>query len=169
MSKDTADVITRIVGEDVLPVVKYLQDRKNVSEFKIAESIKLEVNATRNMLYRLHTHNLVTYVRKKDRLKGWYISYWTFNKSRVKDLQKHNDAEELSKLRERLEKEVRNQNSYFICPSLCMRLDFEEATNLDYKCPECGQLLKHQDNTKTISNLKDKLKEIENRKSKKNN
>jgi transcription initiation factor TFIIE subunit alpha len=164
ISKDTADVITRVVGDDVLPVVKYLQDRKNVSEFKIAESIKLEVNATRNMLYRLHTHNLVTYVRKKDRQKGWYISYWTFNKRRIKDLQKHNDAEDLTKLRERLDKEVQNQNSYFICPNLCMRLDFEEATNLDYKCPECGQLLKNQDNTKTISNLKDKLKELESRK-----
>jgi transcription initiation factor TFIIE subunit alpha len=166
MSKDTADVITHVVGDDVLPVVKYLQDRKNVSEFKIAESIKQEVNATRNMLYRLHTHNLVTYVRKKDRQKGWYISYWTFNKRRIKDLQRNNDAEELSKLRERLEKEEQNQNSYFICPSLCMRLDFEEATNLDYKCPECGQLLRHQDNTKTISNLKDKLKALESKKKK---
>jgi transcription initiation factor TFIIE subunit alpha len=164
MSKEISEIIGKVVGEDVLPVVTYLQNRKNISEFKIAESIKQEVNTTRNMLYRLHTHNLVTYTRKKDRQKGWYISYWTFNKSRIKDLRKNTNIEEVDKLKERLEKEELNQNSYFICPSFCMRLDFDEATNLDYKCPECGQLLKHQDNTKTISNIKDKLKELERRK-----
>jgi transcription initiation factor TFIIE subunit alpha len=164
MSKDTADIISRVVGEDVLPVVGYLQNRKNISEFKIAESIKKEVNTTRNMLYRLHTYNLVTYIRKKDRQKGWYISYWTFNKGRIKELKKNTNIEDIDKLKERLETEQQNQNSYFICPNLCQRLDFEEATELDYKCPDCGQLLRHQDNAKTITHLKDKLRQLEKQK-----
>ena len=162
-NKDLFEIITKVIGEDVVPLVKYLKDRKNVSEFKLADKLKIEVNATRNMLYRLHTLNLVTYNRKKDREKGWYISYWTFNKRRIKELMVGTKKEEISKLRDRLKNEVDNQNSYFICPSLCLRVDFEQATELDYKCPECGQLLKHQDNTKTIQHLKEKIKELEKR------
>jgi transcription initiation factor TFIIE subunit alpha len=157
------ELVKLVVGEDVVPLVVYLQDRKNISEFKIAETINMEVNATRNMLYRLHNLNLVTYTRKKDRVKGWYISYWTFNKRRVKDLMKDTKKEEISKLKERLEKEETNMNSYFMCPNLCTRLDFEQATDFEYKCPECGQLLKQQDNTKTIAHIKDKIKQLEKR------
>jgi transcription initiation factor TFIIE subunit alpha len=103
----------------------------------------------------------VTYNRKKDRQKGWYISYWTFNRKRVKDILASTKKEEIAKLSERLLKEEINQNSYFICPNLCMRLDFEQATDLDYKCPECGQLLRHLDNSKTIRHLREKIKELE--------
>jgi transcription initiation factor TFIIE subunit alpha len=160
-NSDMELIVTKVVGEDVLPLVKYLRDRRNVSEFKLADQLKLEVNATRNMLYRLHTHNLVTYNRKKDREKGWYISYWTFNKRRIRELMSGTKKEEISKLQDRLKNELENENSYFICPSLCLRVDVEQATELDYRCPECGQLLKHQDNAKTIQHLKEKLHELE--------
>jgi len=153
--------VAEIVGEDVVPLVKFLRNRKNISEFKIAEKINVEVNHTRNMLYRLHDHNLVTYTRKKDRLKGWYISYWTFNMKRLKQLIVLIQKQKLSHLKEKLQKEQSNQNYYFICPALCVRLEFDQATDFAFKCPECGALLAHQDNTKTIDNLKEKIKALE--------
>ncbi|OGM02864.1 hypothetical protein A3K72_03440 [Candidatus Woesearchaeota archaeon RBG_13_36_6] len=155
------EAIGQAVGDDVIPLVKYLKDRRNISEFKIAEKINEEVNRTRNMLYRLHGCNLVSYHRKKDRQKGWYISYWTFNKRRVKDLILTSKRSEIDKLRGRLEVEESNRNSYFICPNLCARLDFEGAIDFDYKCPECGALLKHQDNSKTIEHIRQRIKKLE--------
>ena len=155
------EAISLAVGEDVIPLIKYLKDRKNISEFKIAEKINEEVNRTRNMLYRLHGHNLVTYHRKKDRQKGWYISYWTFNRNRVKDIITLSKNKNIEKLKTRLDIEEQNINSYFICPNMCARLDFEKATDFDYKCPECGNLLKQQDNSKTIDHLKKRIKELE--------
>lgn len=154
------NTISHIVGDDVIPLVKYLKDRKNISEFKIAEKINQEVNQTRNMLYRLHGLNLVTYHRKKDRQKGWYISYWTFNKNRVKDLIVQTRKKEIEKLAGRLQNEEENINSYFICPNMCARLDFERATDFDFKCPECGLLLKQQDNSKTIEYIKKRIREL---------
>jgi transcription initiation factor TFIIE subunit alpha len=153
--------ITELVGEDVLPLVKFLRNRKNISEFKIAEKINVEVNQTRNMLYRLHDHNLVTYQRKKDRIKGWYISYWTFNPKRMKQLIGQLKKAKLVSLKEKLKKEEDNQNSYCICPNICVRLDFDQAADFEFKCPECGNLLVQQDNTKTIDNLKEKIKVLE--------
>jgi transcription initiation factor TFIIE subunit alpha len=153
--------VSELVGEDVIPLVKFLRNRKNISEFKIAEKINVEVNQTRNMLYRLHDHNLVTYHRKKDRVKGWYISYWTFNAKRLKQLVGLLKKQKLSQLKEKLQKEEQNQNSFFICPNICVRLDFDQAADFEFKCPECGSLLAQQDNTKTIDNLKEKIKVLE--------
>ena len=80
------DTVREVVGEDTIPIIKYLKDKKNISDFKIAEEVDKDIHEIRNILYRLYNHNLVSYYRKKDRQKGWYISYWTFNKKRIKEL-----------------------------------------------------------------------------------
>ena len=101
------DVVTELVGEDVLPLVKILKTKKNVSEFKLASSIRKEINLTRNMLYRLYDHNLVSFMRKKDKKKGWYIYYWTFDLKRVKYLVDDLKKKRLERLQERLGREPR--------------------------------------------------------------
>lgn len=68
-------VVGEVAGPDVIPLVKALKNKKNVSEFVIADEIDIEINATRNMLYRLYNANLVSFTRKKDKKKGWYIYY----------------------------------------------------------------------------------------------
>lgn len=155
------NAVATTVGEDVLPLVDYLKDRKNISEFKIAEKLGTEVNQTRNMLYRLHTHNLVSYHKKKDKQKGWYISYWSFNAKRIKDLMHFEKKKKIEQLKERLQKETQYKNSFYICPSMCSRFDFDKATEYDFKCPECGNVLNHQDNSRTIEQIQSKICQLE--------
>ena len=153
-------IIGELIGEKAIPVVKYLKDRKNVSEFVIAEKTKLDMQSTRNILYKLHNYNIATYVRKKDRKKGWYISYWTFHKKRVKEFIEKLKKERLAMLMDRLKKEEENRNAFFVCPKACTRLEFDQATEFNFRCPECGTLLYPQDNSKTIAYLKQKIKEL---------
>jgi len=153
--------VTEIVGEDALPLVEYLRNRKNISEFIIAEKTDTEIHRVRNILYRMQRLNLATYKRKKDSKKGYYISYWTFNPKRIKDLVIDLKKEKLVKLKERLSKEEANMNCFFICTNACVRLDFEQSTELGFRCPECGSLLMQQDNTRTIDYLKERIKEME--------
>ncbi|MBS1266049.1 MAG: Transcription factor E [Candidatus Woesearchaeota archaeon] len=160
-TKAIIETVTELVGQDVVPLVKYIKDKKNISEFKIAEKIDQEVNQTRNQLYRLHGHHLVTYHRKKDRQKGWYISYWTFNKKRVTHVIERIKQTKIEKLKQRLAKETKNHNSFYICPKFCVRLNFDIATDFEFRCPECGEMLKQQDNSKTIDHLKKQLKKLE--------
>lgn len=155
------DTVREVVGEDSIKVVEYLKDKKNISDFKIAEKTNTDIHEIRNILYRLFNNHLVTYYRKKDRQKGWYISYWTFNKSRIKDLIKQIHVNKLSKYRERLNEEEKNKGNFFLCPKACVRVGFEKATDFEFRCPECGSLLNQQDNTRTISFLKEKIKELE--------
>jgi transcription initiation factor TFIIE subunit alpha len=150
-------VISELVGEEVLPLVELLKTNKNISEFQISTKIKIPVDVTRNQLYRLYNHNLVTFIRKKDKIKGWYIYYWTLNIERIKYLVGDLKRKRLVRLKDRLERE--NENHFFSCGNLCIRVDFEQATNMGYHCPECGELLHQEDNLKKIEELK---KEIEN-------
>src|SRR3989344_3959385 len=104
-SKIIEGVVSEVAGEDVVPLVKVLKNKKNVSEFKLAENINREVNEIRNMLYRLYDANLVSFIRKKDKKKGWYIYYWTFNGKRVKDLVSDLKKKRLEALKQRLSRE----------------------------------------------------------------
>jgi transcription initiation factor TFIIE subunit alpha len=153
------DVVTEVAGEDVIPLVKALKNKKNVSEFKLAQQIKTEINLTRNMLYRLFDHNLVSFIRRKDKKKGWYIYYWTFNPKRVKGLTMNLRKRRLEKLKERLNRE--NSGQFYICQEKCIRLDFEQATNFEFKCPECGRLLNLDNNSDRIEQIKKEIKTLE--------
>ncbi len=158
-NKIIESVVSEVAGDDVLSLVKALKNKKNVSEFTLASAIKREINATRNMLYRLYENNLVSFIRKKDKKKGWYIYYWTFNPSRVKDLVKSLKKERLNKLKDRLERE--KQGNFFICPNTCIRLNFEQATEFEFKCPECGTLMSQEDNKEKIKEIEKEVKELE--------
>lgn len=158
-NKVIEEVVTEVAGEDVVPLVNNLKNKKNVSEFKLAENIKKEVNEIRNMLYRLYDSNLVSFIRRKDKKKGWYIYYWTFNLKRIKYLVSDLKRKRLQKLKERLDRETISH--FFICEKKCIRLDFEQATGFSFKCPECGSLMNQEDNKQKIKNIKDDIKTLE--------
>lgn len=159
--KRVEDIVREAIGEDVIRIVRFLKGKRDVSEFKMSSDLKMDIQEVRNILYRLHNNNLVLYKRRKDNKKGWYISYWTFNKSRVKELAQKINTAKLEKFRERLQVESNNLNSFFMCPKTCTRMDFHNATAYSFRCPECGSLMQQQDNTKTIIFLKEKIREIE--------
>ena len=63
-----------------------------------------------------------------------------------------------SKLRERLQFE---QNNYFFVCNNCedsnVKYNFEEAFELNFRCPDCGNPLEAQDNNAIIKFLKNKI------------
>lgn len=159
--KKMFDLVHQVVGESAVLVINYLFRKKDISEFQISKDLKAEVNAVRSILYKLNNYNLVTYIRRKDKEKGWYISYWTLNPKGFRELSLSLKKQRLNMLKERLKKEVNHTNSFFICRNGCIRLDFDKAMDYNFRCPECGELLIQQDNSKTIENLKERIKEIE--------
>ena len=67
--------------------------------------------------------------------------------------------EKTLKLRERLVREEGNQ--FYMCRNACVRMDFEKATEYDYHCPECHEIMHMQYNTKTIAFLRERLIALE--------
>jgi len=158
-SKEIDDLIINLIGEEIIPLVGQLKNKVNVSEFKLAENLNITVNQVRNMLYKMHQFNLVTFIRKKDKKKGWYIYYWTFNPKRIKFLMDELRKKKMEKLGDRLERE--KNNYFFNCKNRCMRVEFDQATDFQFKCPECGELLEQEDNLQKIKELEKELKELE--------
>ena len=154
------ETVEEVVGKDSLKLVEFLKDRDNISDFNIAESIKTDIHKVRNVLYRLHNHHLATYYRKKDLEKGWYVSYWKFNRKRISDLMKSVHFSKIEKFAQRLREEEANRGNMYLCPNACVRINFEKAADFGFKCPECGKLLNLQDSSKTIEFLQKKLKEL---------
>src|SRR3989338_1814084 len=149
-NKKLYETITEVAGDRAIHIVDFLKNKKNISEFVIADKTKLDMQTTRHVLYKLNNYNVASYIRKKDRKKGWYISYWTFNRRRVNELIDRLKREKLEKLKDQLKKEESNKDNFFICSKACARLDFDQATEFEFKCPECGSLLLQQENAKTI-------------------
>lgn len=160
-NKKLYETITEVAGESAVAIVDFLKNKKNISEFIIAEKTKLDMQTTRHILYKLNSSNVASYIRKKDRKKGWYISYWTFNRRRVKELINKIKREKVERLRDQLKREEDNKDNFFICSKACARLDFDQATEFEFKCPECGSLLIQQENAKTIDNIKRRISDIE--------
>jgi len=154
------NAVLQAVGKEALPIVEYLKERRNISDFKIAEKTGLRIQKARNLLYQLHANNIVKYVKRKDEAKGWYISYFSFDKKGTKLLIERQRKQNLEKYQDRLKVED-NGNLFFMCPNYCVRLNMDGSAEYNYHCPECGSLLNQQDNSKTVEFLKNKIHELE--------
>jgi len=155
---DLKEIVTQIADETAFKIVKFLLNKENISEFVIAESLKLTVNEVRNKLYKLQTHNLVSSTRKKDKEKGWYIYYWTFNQKTVYDLFYSFKKKKMDVLKRELEQE--DTTNFLICKNRCMRLTFEESLEHQFKCAHCGSLLQ-EETKKNMALVKKELLTIE--------
>ena len=161
LNDETAEVVRAAAGEDAVRLARIITRAKDISEFKIVQIARLDIQQVRNLLYKLHSTNLADYKRIKDNRKGIYVSYWTFNKAKVKELFSKLRQEKLQRFRERLDVETSNANGFFICPAACTRADFAMAEQQKFRCAECGQLLAQEDNTRTIDFLREKVREME--------
>ncbi|MBN2052565.1 hypothetical protein JW756_03605 [Candidatus Woesearchaeota archaeon] len=155
-------VVTELVGEEALPIIFYLRGKKQISEFIIAEELDMEIHLVRNLLYRLLEYNIVSFLRKKDRIKGWYICYWDFNEPMIPYLAEKIRLSKIAKLKDRLDREQKFK--FYMCRSACVRMPFEKSMEFNFKCPECGGLMHEQDNNRTREQILQQIAELEKKK-----
>ncbi len=156
--KKVEEIMLSILGEEGLPLIKELTGKQHVSEFELADKLKKDIKIVRKMLYLLYNHNLVSFIRKKDKIKGWYIYYWTLQPESIKFSYVKRKKELLAKLQQRLDEE--SKELFFTCPNRCVRLNFDQAMDFEFHCPECGELLSQENNAERIETLRKKVAEI---------
>ncbi len=158
-SKLKQELLNQSLGKELIAVINKLKGKEYTSEYTLSEKLNTDINTMRHLLYELSQVNLVTSIKKKDNVKGWYIYYWKFLDKNItyfliKRLKKQTEI-----YKERIEKE--KENTFFSCPNHCVRLTFDEALNYNFRCPECGEMLKEEENNELINKMKEQLKETE--------
>jgi transcription factor E len=146
------DLIEELAGENTGRIVEILFGKKDVNEFLIAKKMELTINQVRNILYKLSADNLVSFVRKKDKRKGWYIYYWTLNREKC-----------LAKLWDSLNRKIdrlngilhdRETKRFYICKSCDIEVTEEKALENGFSCEECADIYELQNNSKSIRETK---------------
>lgn len=154
------DVAALIAGERARGVVDLLFGKKNVNEFLISKKLKLTINQTRNMLYKLSDEGVVGFIRKKDNKKGgWYTYFWTFNIDRGLVKAKEKLIHDLGHLRTQMNS--KRTERFYHCPNCSLEFNEESALIQDYYCLECGGVLQSKDNVKEVQVLEKEIKKNE--------
>lgn len=157
--KKIEQILVAILGEGGLPLINELMLKDNTSEFDLATKTKKDIKVIRKLLYILYNHNLVSFTRKKDKIKGWYIYYWTL----VPDSVKFNYFKMKRDLLERLKQQVEDEKKelFFACTQRCLRMNFDHAMDFEFRCPECGELVNQDNGEEIIKGLHKQISELE--------
>ncbi len=156
--KKIEEILLDLLGPEGKPLVQQLYGKENVSEFELANKTKKDIKLIRRMLYTLYNHNVIGFIRKKDKQKGWYIYYWTILPENVKFAYFKKKKEQLLRFREQLEAE--KKELFYLCPGKCVRLNFDQAMEFEFHCPECGQLASQDSSEDKKEVLRKKIQEL---------
>ncbi|MFX1388793.1 MAG: transcription factor [Promethearchaeota archaeon] len=153
-----------ITDEDITENIKDRIGGKGI-DFEPEDSEILKLNTVRKTLYKLYSEKLAQFRRIRDKSTGWFIYYWWHEFDLLEEILHEKKKLIEGKLRDRLDFE---QNNYFFvcmnCEESNIKYNFEEAFELNFRCPECGGPLEAQDNQHIIEFLKEKIALIQNTK-----
>ncbi len=150
-----SDSFVEVAGKQAEPLIDILDPKKYMNEFLIAKKLDLPINHTRNILYKISEHGLVSSTRKKDKKKGWYTYSWKIEELKALEFLKGL----LHKRMEQINNQVRNRETreFYTCERCHVEFNEENALVHDFMCPECGSVLTLKDNTKLLKELKKNL------------
>lgn len=154
------EIVATIAGDKAAGIVEILYGKKNVNEFIIAKKLDLTINQTRNILYSLADEGLVNFIRKKDKKKGgWYTYFWTLNTGKGLLKYKENLDKEMETLRNLLQS--RKTKKFYSCKNCGVEFNEENSLLHNYACPECGEILTLKESGAEIQDVELKLAKLE--------
>lgn len=152
------DSVGIIVGKPAEEIIDLIYSNKHVNEFLLSKKLKLTINQTRNILYKLSDYGVVSSVRKKDKRKGWYTYFWRIEPTKALEFLRNS----LLKKAEQITYQIRSKETkdFYICERCNTELNEETALINSFTCNECGGLFSLKDNSKTIKELHKSLERL---------
>lgn len=151
-------IVADIAGKQAVEIVDLLVGKKDVNEFMIAKKLNLTINQTRNILYKLSDAGLVSFTRKKDKRKGWYIYFWTLNSLKSLVLLENNFLHEIREFENQLKS--RKTKRFYFCKTCNVEVGEESALLSDFTCQECGEVYSLAENERVIKELVNHISKI---------
>jgi transcription initiation factor TFIIE subunit alpha len=151
-------VVENAAGEAAVKIVDLIYGKKDVNEFLIAKKLGLTINQTRNLIYRLSHMGIINSIRKKDKRKGWYIYFWTFDILKSLEVLHLTLSTEIAAL----EYQLNNKQTlrFYKCPICGREANEEAALQTNFSCTECGEVYQLADSTHLIDEITKKLEKL---------
>jgi transcription factor E len=153
------DLVEELAGVDTGRIVEILFGKKDVNEFLIAKKMELTINQVRNILYKLSADGLVSFIRKKDKRKGWYIYYWTLKTEKCLVKLEGSLVAKIEGLNHVLGS--RETKRFYICKPCAIEVSEEKALEHGFSCEECAEVYELSDNSGPIREAKAKAARVE--------
>ncbi len=151
-----------ITDEDITENIKESIQGTEI-DFEPDDSEILKLNTVRKTLYKLYSEKLAQFRRIRDKSTGWFIYYWWHEFDLIEEILQEKKSLIEGKLRDRLQFE---QNNYFFicknCQESIIKYNFDEAFELNFRCPNCGSPLEAQDNQDIIIFLRNRIALVQN-------
>lgn len=153
------NLVEEMAGENTGRIVDILFGKRDVNEFLIAKKMELTINQVRNILYKLSADGLVSFVRKKDKRKGWYIYYWTLKTEKCMEKLELSLVKKIDDLISDLRS--RETKRFYVCKSCAIEVSEEKALDNGFSCEECAEVYELSDNSGPIRDTKAKITRTE--------
>ncbi|HEU16071.1 MAG TPA: transcription factor [Nitrososphaeria archaeon] len=153
-------VASLLGSEDFVKVARALLNNPESTDEEIASATGLKINRVRKVLYELQSRSLIYAIRVRDPKRDWYVYRWKVQPEGAEVFLATVKRRLLNRLKIKLEYEKEHQ--FYHCGSAtCPKRTFEEAVELVFTCPECGNHLEYYDNSELLKAIEWKISQLE--------
>ncbi|MDD2666014.1 MAG: transcription factor [Methanocellales archaeon] len=149
--------LNQLIGEEGIRVITNLPEGE-VTDEKIAEITGVEIQIVRRTLYILYESRLAIYRRERNKESGWLTYLWKVDLHEIDVVLEVEMRKLYVNLQKRLEFE--RNNVFYICDEGHRAL-FDSATEENFRCLNCGKVLRYQDNGELINALEERIGKIQ--------
>jgi transcription factor E len=151
LKKFLTEVMISIVGKLGEELVELLDGKKYTNEFIIAKKLDLTINQTRNILYKISDHGLVSSIRKKDKKKGWYTYFWKIEILKSLTFLEKILSKKINEINYQIKS--RTEKQFYTCKRCNIEITEEKALTHNFICNECGEVFGLKENSIVIRML----------------
>ncbi len=151
--------IQQVAGKSAVDLAGIIYGKRDLNEFIIAKKIRLTINQTRNILYKLLEAGMVSFTRKKDKDKAWYTYFWTLDPLKALGFSEQMLKKEGENFRKQAH--LRKTRRFYICKNCGIEVNEETALINDFTCTECGNVYELNEDKKLIDEIQGKINQVE--------
>jgi transcription initiation factor TFIIE subunit alpha len=137
-------------NENSFPIIECIMNGTTI-DLEISEETEIKLTNVRKILYKLYDAGIATCKKAKDPKTNWDMYVWKLEEVSIGDA----ITKKYETLSADIEKsiEFEEENMFFVCKTNGHRYKFENASEINFICPKCGETLEFVDNTPIIASL----------------
>lgn len=156
-TKQLLVLVREIAGENGAKIMQSI-GAEAVTDDKIEKGSGLKIAEIRSVLNHLHSYGLVEYSKEKNMQTGWFTYTWRVNSNRALTNFLSMKQNEYSQLKSKLQ--AQDGAQIYACGSGCVKMQFDQAFETQFKCPECAKKLNFVDYQEELKALETKIQTL---------